>query len=253
MGTLLKMQHSVSEAEWAARVELAALYRIVDRLGMTDVIYNHITVKVPGEDSQFLINPLGFHYSEVTASNLVKIDLDGTILASAAGSKVNRPGFVIHSAIHAARHDISCIAHTHTVAGLAVASMECGLLPLNQNALRFTGDIAYHDYEGPVLHSEEQERIVANLGKKNVLILRNHGLLVCGKGIAEAYLNLWCLEVACRMQVAALSCGQPLTKPNENALAASEAAYRALRKRSAALEWAAEKRLLDRECSDYRN
>jgi ribulose-5-phosphate 4-epimerase/fuculose-1-phosphate aldolase len=249
--SVLKVGRDVSEAEWAARVDLAAFYRIVDQLGMTDVIYNHITLKVPDAEGQFLINPLGLHYSEVTASNLVKIDLDGNILQSASGAKVNRPGFVIHSAIHAARHDIACIAHTHTVAGLAVASTECGLLPLNQNALRFWGDIAYHDYEGPVLHPEEQARIVADLGSRNTLILRNHGLLVCGIGVAETYLSLWCLETACRMQVAALSCGQPLVMPDEKAIAQSEVAYGMLRKRTARMEWDAARRLLDRQCTDY--
>jgi ribulose-5-phosphate 4-epimerase/fuculose-1-phosphate aldolase len=247
------IREQVSAEEWAVRVDLAAFYRIVDQLGMTDVIYNHITAKVPGCENQFLINPLGLHYSEITASNLLKINLEGDVLlASPAGYGINLPGLAIHSAIHAARPDVGCVAHTHTPAGVAVASLQCGLLPLNQNALRFTGDLAYHDYEGPVLDGAEKERLVADLGDRNTMILRNHGLLVCGRGIGEAYLSLWCLEVACRMQLDTLSSGQPLNMPSDEAVKASEKAYRFLRKRSADLEWSAARRLLDKVCSDYR-
>jgi ribulose-5-phosphate 4-epimerase/fuculose-1-phosphate aldolase len=248
----------VSAAEWEARVELAAFYRIVSQLQMTDVIYNHITVRVPGTQDQFLINPLGLDYSEIFASSLVKIDLEGNIvLPSPTGLGVNQAGFVIHSAIHAARHDIECIAHTHTVAGVAVASLKCGLLPLNQNALRFIGDLAYHDYEGPALRDDEKARLVANLGTCSTMILRNHGLLVCGRSIAEAYTNLWCLEVACRMQVSSLSCGQELNVISREALRNSAEIYGLLRKGGMnnylgpTLEWSAARRVLDKHTTDY--
>jgi ribulose-5-phosphate 4-epimerase/fuculose-1-phosphate aldolase len=247
------IQKSVSDQEWEVRVELAAFYRIVSQLDMTDVIYNHITARVPGTLDQFLINPLGLDYSEITASSLIKIDIQGNILTPSPSTYgVNRPGFVIHSAIHMARHDISCIAHTHTPSGVAVASMKCGLLPLNQNAIRFTAELAYHDYEGPVLEESEKGRLVADLGDKSIMILRNHGLLVCGHSIAQTYLNLWCLETACRMQVQTLSCGQPLNMPSEAAIKATEKAFSRMRKRAGDLEWTAARRLLDKVTTDYK-
>jgi ribulose-5-phosphate 4-epimerase/fuculose-1-phosphate aldolase len=246
--------------EWRARVELAAFYRVVSQLQMTDLIYNHITVRVPGTRDQFLINPFGLDYAEITASSLVKIDLEGRIvLPSPTGYGVNPAGFVIHSAIHAARHDVECVAHTHTSAGVAVSSLKCGLLPLNQNALRFTGDLAYHEYEGVVLQEEEKASLVADLGNHYSMILRNHGLLVCGRSIAEAYVNLWCLETACRMQVQTLSCGREVNTVSEAALRSSEAVYATLRKggmdnyAGPALEWAAARRMLDKFTTDYMN
>jgi ribulose-5-phosphate 4-epimerase/fuculose-1-phosphate aldolase len=225
---------------------------------MTDVIYNHISMRVPRTRDQFLINPFGLDYSEITASSLVKVDLEGNIvLASPMGYGVNQAGFVIHSAIHAVRHDVECIAHTHTPAGVAVSSLKCGLLPLNQNALRFTGDLAYHDYEGPAVRDDEKARLVADLGSHDTMILRNHGLLVCGRSIADAYVNLWCLETACRMQVATLSCGQPLNLLSGDALQNSEEIYAQMRKgpvgnyEGASLEWSAARRVLDQHTTDY--
>lgn len=257
---LSAIRDAVSAAEWQARVELAAFYRIVGQLQMTDVIYNHITVRVPGRRDQFLINPLGLDYSEVTASSLVKIDLEGNIvLKSPTGYGVNQAGFVIHSAIHAVRHDIECVAHTHTPDGVAVSSLKCGLMPLNQNAMRFTGDLTYHDYEGPALRDDEKARLVADLGDHNNMILRNHGLLVCGRSIAEAYVNLWCLEIACRMQVKTLSCGQELYMPSEESLRNSEELHSKMRKGGLnnyvgpTLEWSAARRVLDKVTTDYMN
>jgi ribulose-5-phosphate 4-epimerase/fuculose-1-phosphate aldolase len=249
----------VSAAEWETRVELAAFYRVVSGLGMTDLIHNHITARVPGTLDAFLINPFGLDYAEITASSLLKIDLDGELLPpSPRDGPVNRAGFVVHSAIHAARHDLACVAHTHTRAGVAVASLECGLLPLNQNALRFEGDLAYHDYEGPALNLEERARLVADLGDCDNMILRNHGLIAAGSTVAQAYINLVSLETACRMQVDALSCGQPLRQVSPEAVAASRAVYAAGRRPNdprmlaGTMEWTAARRRLDAASEDYK-
>ncbi len=167
----------VSPEEWKARVDLAACYRLIDLYGMSDLIANHVSVRVPGEPGHFLINAYGLLYEEMTASSLIKIDLDGNVIAKPPFDYgVNRAGFVIHAAIHRARHDALCVIHTHTAAGMAVSSLECGLMPMNQTAMRFA-HCAYHDYEGVVLNLEEQERLVADLGQCDLMILRNHGLL----------------------------------------------------------------------------
>ena len=176
----------VSEEEWKARVDLACAYRLVAQQGWLHGIANHISMRVPGEDEHFLLNPYGLEYREVTASSLVKIDLDGNKIMDGPFG-VNRAGFVIHSAIHTARKDITCAIHTHTPAGMAVSSLKCGLLPLNMSAIRFHNRIAYHDYEGVTLDTEERERIAEHLGDKYAMILRNHGLLTLGRNIGEAY------------------------------------------------------------------
>jgi ribulose-5-phosphate 4-epimerase/fuculose-1-phosphate aldolase len=251
----------VSADEWNVRVELAAFYRVVSQLGMTDMIYNHISVRVPGTLDAFLINPFGLDYSEITASSLVKVDLDGNVLLpSPTGYGANPAGFVIHSAVHAARHDLACVAHTHTPAGVAVASMKCGLLPLSQNAIRFMDDVGYHDYEGPSLEDGERERLAANMGTRHILILRNHGLLVGGRDIAHAYVNLHALENACRMQVETMACGQELNLPSTQSLETSRRIFAAARKAGPMknyigpeLEWQAAKRKLDRITTEYMN
>jgi ribulose-5-phosphate 4-epimerase/fuculose-1-phosphate aldolase len=198
----------VSPEEWQARVDLAACYRLVDLYDMTYLIYNHITVRVPGTD-QFLINLYGLTYKEITASSLAKVDLDGNIVWKPEGTDygINGAGYVIHSAIHKARNDIDAVIHTHSVAGMAISAMRCGLLPLTQNAMRFDGHIGYHDYEGPALSMDEQQRLVADLGPHNAMVLRNHGLLTAGASIPEAFNLLYQLETACQAQVAALSAG----------------------------------------------
>ena len=202
------VKDQVSPEEWQARVDLAACYRLVDLYDMTYLIYNHITVRVPGTD-QFLINLYGLTYKEITASSLAKVDLDGDIVWKPDGTDygINGAGYVIHSAIHKARNDINAVIHTHSVAGMAIAAMRCGLLPLTQNAMRFDGHIGYHDYEGPALSMDEQQRLVADLGPHNAMILRNHGLLTAGASIPEAFNLLYQLETACQAQVAALSAG----------------------------------------------
>jgi ribulose-5-phosphate 4-epimerase/fuculose-1-phosphate aldolase len=199
----------VSPEEWKARVDLAACYRLVDLYDMTYMIYNYITVRVPGTD-QFLINLYGLTYKEITASSLVKVDLDGNIVWKPKGTDygINAAGYVIHSAIHKARKDINSVIHTHSIAGMAVAAMRDGLLPLTQNSMRFSGHIGYHDYEGPALSMDEQQRLVADLGDNNAMILRNHGLLAAGPSVPEAFNLLYQLETSCRAQVQALSAGR---------------------------------------------
>jgi ribulose-5-phosphate 4-epimerase/fuculose-1-phosphate aldolase len=190
-----------SSEEWALRLELAACYRLFDYLGWTEMIFNHITLRVPGPEHHFLINPFGLHYSEVTASNLVKIDLDGKIVGH-SDYPVNPAGFVIHSALHAAVPHAHCIMHTHTTSGMAVASSRRGLAPTNRYAASVLDSVAYHDFEGPSVHDDEKARLVRDLGDKHILILRNHGLLVHGPAIPDAFLILLKLERACETQVA---------------------------------------------------
>ena len=217
------MKAGISEAEWAARVELAACYRLVARGGMDDLIYNHITLRVPGEEHHLLINAYGLRYSEITASNLCKIDADGQIIAkSDLPYGINHAGYVIHGAVHDAREDARCVIHTHTRAGVAVSAMKCGLLPISQTALRFTRRIGYHDFEGPVFNLDERARLVRNLDQNDALILRNHGLLVCGRTVGEAFHLIQRLEVACQVQVDVMAAGQEIHYPSPAAQEATE-------------------------------
>src|SRR3989440_3268564 len=192
------IRDQVSPEEWQARLELAACYRLVDSYGMTDLIYNHITARIPGSQDHLLINLYGMLYSEITASSLVKIDLDGEIVWKPdTDYGINKSGYVIHGAIHRARGDVACVLHTHTRAGMAVAAMKCGLLPLSQTAIRFVGHIGYHDYEGPAVGLRERQRIVKDLGPHDALIMRNHGLLTCGASIPQAFHTMYQLELSC--------------------------------------------------------
>ena len=188
------------------RVELAAAYRLIAEFGMDDSIFTHISAKAPADEGEhaFLINPYGLRFDEVSAGKLVTIDLDGTILNDPYGAGINKAGFTIHSAVHAARPDIACVLHTHTVAGVAVASMKEGLLPLNQWSAPFHNRLAYHDYEGIALNHDERTRIVEDLGDKKAMILRNHGLLTCGSSVGEAFRMMMDLDRACQAQVANL-------------------------------------------------
>jgi len=221
------VRESVSAAEWEARVNLAAAYRLTEIYGMTEMTANHISCRVPGEEGHFLINPYGMLYEEVTASSLVKIDLDGNILFNATEHGVNRAGFVIHSAIHAARHDVDCVAHTHTAAGMAVSAMECGLLPIAQTTMRFL-HVAYHDFEGIADDEGERERLVADLGEHNAMVLRNHGLLVCGQSVGDAFHLLFRMERSCQTQIMALSCNTKLMFPPREV---SQATFEKMNKR----------------------
>ena len=201
----------MSEAEWAARQELAGCYRVFDMLGWSEMIYNHITVKVPDEDGAFLINRFGLHFSEVTASSLVKIDIDGNVLGDPA--PVNRAGFVQHAVFHRNLPHAHCIMHTHTTAGMAVSALEGGLRPTNFYATAFAGQLGYHDFEGVTVRDEEGARLIRSLGDKRAMFLRNHGILVMGRTLPEAFLTHWSLQRACEIQLATMSMGTPLEVP----------------------------------------
>lgn len=205
-----------AETETQVREQLAGLYRLVAHLRMTDIIDTHISARVPGPHEHFLINRYGVLFHEMTADSLVKVDLQGNPVDSgdAESSRINAAGFTIHSAVHMARHDIACVIHTHTQAGIAVACQKHGLLPLSQHALRFYERIGYHDYEGIALELGERERLIADLGGHYAMILRNHGLLAAGRSIAEAFVNIHFLERACQIQNTALACGAELSYPS---------------------------------------
>lgn len=205
-----------TDAERAARVELAACYRVFDHLGWTEMIFNHITLKVPGAEDLFLINPFGLHYREVTASNLVTIDLAGNPVRPTV-HPINRAGFVIHSAIHGAHPHIRCVMHTHTTTGMAVASLDAGLAHDTFYGAQLYGRVAYHEFEGVTVNEGEQQRLLSSMGDKQLLILRNHGLLACGQTIPEAFMWLWTLQRACDVQIAAASAG-PLHKLGAEAI-----------------------------------
>ena len=232
------LKGQVSLEEWDARVELAACYRLMDRYGMTDLIYNHITAKVPGTE-HFLVNLYGLLYKEITASSLVKIDLEGNIISKPdTDYTYNRSGYVIHGAIHKARPDVGAIIHTHTRAGMGVAAQKEGLRPLTQTSMRFIGHISYHDYEGPAIDLAEQARIVQDLGVHNALILKNHGLLTCGPSVPEAFNLMYQLEMACRAQVDALSA--EVAEPDADTVAHTANLYQpGTRRPYGILEWPA--------------
>lgn len=204
----------MDSSEATLRVALAACYRIFDYLGWDELIFNHITAKVPGEHGHFLINPYGLHYSEVKASNLIKVDIDGNVIDDSP-YKPNPAGMIIHSAIHAARPDAHCIGHIHSNAGMTVACQREGLRFDNFYSLSLYNRVAYHDFEGVTTNPDEKPRLVANLGDKNLLILRNHGLLTCGKTLPEMFLNMWLMQRACEVQIAVDSTGKdniPISK-----------------------------------------
>jgi ribulose-5-phosphate 4-epimerase/fuculose-1-phosphate aldolase len=211
------VREQVSSEEWDARINLAAAYRLTALYGYTEMIANHISCRVPGHHDQFLINPYGMLYEEIDASCLIKVDVEGNTLFNATDYNVNVAGFVIHSAIHMARHDVDCVAHTHTPAGMAVSAMECGLLPLAQTSMRFV-HIGYHDFEGIADDVGERERLVRDLGEHEAMILRNHGLLVVGRTIPAAFNLLYRMERACEVQVMALSCNTKLIIPSTEIL-----------------------------------
>ena len=206
------LRGQVSDEEWKARVQLAAAYRIFDHLGWTELIYNHISLRLPGSETHFLINPFGLHYSEVTASNLVKIDLQGRIVGDSAWP-VNPAGFTPHATIHAHIPNAHCVMHTHTTAGLAVACLEDGLSISNFYSAQLFGKLAYHDFEGITVHADEGPRLLASIGDRPAVILRNHGLLAWGSDLPRAFAILWLLQRACEIQLATLSMGTPRLVP----------------------------------------
>lgn len=203
------MKDQVSADEWQLRCDLAACYRLVALYGWTDLIFTHISARVPGPGHQFLINPYGMMFDEITASSLIKVDQDGNKLSESA-LPVNRAGFVIHSAIHAAREDAQCVIHTHTRAGVAVSAQRDGVLPISQQSTFVLASLAYHDYEGVALHHAEKPRLQQDLGTANFLMLRNHGLLTVGASIPDAFLAMYIFESACQIQLAAQAGGGEL-------------------------------------------
>ncbi|TNE39638.1 MAG: class II aldolase/adducin family protein [Alphaproteobacteria bacterium] len=208
-------QNSVSDEEWQLRVDLAAAYRLVAMFGWDDLIFTHISARLPGDEDHFLINPYGMMFEEITASSLVKIDMDGEIVGTSA-YPVNPAGFTIHSAVHEVRHDAACVIHLHTAAGTAVATQEEGLMPLNQTSLVIREQIAYHEYEGIALDHSERPRLQKDLGDKNLMLLWNHGTLALGPSVAEAFLGMYFLERACEMQVASLAGDRKLHYPADS-------------------------------------
>jgi ribulose-5-phosphate 4-epimerase/fuculose-1-phosphate aldolase len=206
------VQAQVSPAEWALRVDLAAAYRLVALYGWDDLIFTHLSARVPGPDHHFLINPYGMLFDEITASSLVKVDLQGRKVM-ASPHEINPAGFTIHSAIHAAREDALCVMHTHSLNGVAVSTQKNGLLPISQQSLFVLASLGYHDYEGVALLDDEKPRLVRDLGDRNFLMLRNHGLLTVGRNPAEAFLAMYIFEAACRVQVLAQGGGELLRIP----------------------------------------
>ena len=252
---ITSIRQEAQSPEWAVRVELAACYRLLAYYKMTDLIYTHSTVRVPGEPGHFLINPYGYRWEEITASSLVKIDVNGNKVGDSP-HRVNPAGFTIHSAVHMSRHDAACVIHTHTRAGMAVAATRDGLLPINQIALSFYSRIGIHDYEGIALDLDERERIIADLGPTNcALILRNHGLLAVGRSVPEAFQTIFYIERACEVQVAALSMGRELVMPPEDVCekVGAQNAQMNFDDGDLQLEWAAHLRMLDALDPSYRN
>jgi ribulose-5-phosphate 4-epimerase/fuculose-1-phosphate aldolase len=248
----LSVRDRVSAQEWETRVDLAACYRLAAHYRMTDLIYTHISARVPGPEHHFLINAFGLLWSEISASTLVKVTLDGEIVDDPTGSGINRAGYVIHSAVHRARVEVQCVMHTHTQAGIAVSAQEQGLLPISQHAMRFTNAIGYHDYEGLALELDEQTRLVRDLGTHKAMILRNHGLLTCGESIPEAFDLMYYLERACQSQIAAAAGGTKLRVPPADVAAKTAAQFKGLPYKQKRTEWKAHLRMLDALDASYR-
>ncbi len=253
---IASLEGKVSEAEWQTRIDLAACYRLVAHFGMSDMMANHITLRVPGEDNAFLTNPYGMMYEEMTASCLIKLDHDGNVLHKPDFGELNyglnKPGFILHSAVHKARPEVNCVIHTHTAAGMAVSSLACGLLPINQTSMRFL-KVSYHDYMGVVLDMAEQAVLVKDLGNTDAMVLRNHGLLTCGRSVGEAFNWMHRMELSCRAQLAAMACNTPLQQVSAHVLEETFQNYQPnIRRPYGVMEWPALLRMLDRADPSYR-
>lgn len=247
------VRKQVSAEEWVVRQDLAAAYRLVALYGWDDMIFTHLSARVPGKEPHFLINPYGFLFDEITASSLVKIDLDGNVVLD-NGYRVNAAGFTIHSAIHMAREDAHAVMHLHTDAGVAVSCMKEGLLPLNQTALLVSDDVAQHEYEGVALELDERERLTADLGRKNAMLLWNHGTLAVGHTVGECFIRMYYLERACAIQVKALA-GSGLHMPSHHSVDATTrlGAMPGMFGMVSTLAWPALRRKLDRLDRGYQN
>jgi ribulose-5-phosphate 4-epimerase/fuculose-1-phosphate aldolase len=241
---------SINAAEWEQRVTLAACYRLVEHFGWTDLIYTHISARVPGEPGHFLLNRFGLLFDEVTASNLIKVDLDGNLIGD-TDAPMHKAGFVVHSAIHGGREDVDCVIHTHSKAGVAVAATKDGLLPISQHAQLFYGRVSYHDYEGLAIDIDERARLVRDLADNPVMILRNHGLLAVGPSIPLAFSNLFNLQFACETQVLATVGGAALNVPPPK-VSAHTAKLAVDPQAPFGTEWPGLLRMLDRKDGSYR-
>jgi len=246
------LRDQVSDEEWQTRVDLAACYRLVARNGWDDLIYTHISARVPGEGHAYLINPLELHFHEITASSLIKVDPEGNVLSQTPYT-TNPAGLVIHGAVHGAREDAGCVIHLHTVAGTAVATQKEGLLPITQAALLFYDNIAYHDYEGLAVDEAERDRLVADFGDKTAMILRNHGTMVAAPTVSKAFVTMHFLERACQMQIAAQAGGGELNMPSAKAQQQVRQASEQAFARGGIMEWPGLLRLLDQEDPSFRD
>jgi ribulose-5-phosphate 4-epimerase/fuculose-1-phosphate aldolase len=245
------LEHRVSPEEWQTRIDLAACYRLAAQFGWSDLVFSHITARVPDCEGQFLINPYGMMFDEITASSLIKIDIDGNKLDDSP-FPVNPAGFMIHSAIHAVRHDAYCVLHTHSLNGVAVSAQKNGVLPLSQQSIFVLSSLAYHSYEGVALNEDEKPRLVADLGDMTYLMLRNHGLLTLGKTIADAFLNMYIFEAACTIQLRAQSGGGELIPIPQSIISGAQQQAKAVtRSQGGMLAWPGLLRRLDRTDPSY--
>ena len=249
---IASLKKVVSAEEWQLRVDLAACYRLVALYGWTDLVFTHVSARIPGPDHHFLINPYGLMFDEITASSLVKVDLQCNKVIDSP-FPVNPAGFVIHSAIHEARDDAQCVLHTHTRAGIAVSAQKCGILPISQQSTFVLGSLAYHAYEGVALRDDEKTRLQADLGQANFLMLRNHGLLVCGTSIADAFVNMYTFENTCRIQLDAQAGGELITVDPRILDGVAQAVKAVTRGGAGALVWPALLRKLDRLDASYKD
>ncbi len=240
-----------TKEEWENRVNLSACYHLADHFQMTDIIWNHITAKTSNKKETFLINQFGLRYDEVTASNLLEIDLEGNIVSGAGD--INYTGYIIHGAVHKARKEINCVMHTHTRAGLAISCLKDGLKPIFQDAAIFHNRVSYHDWQGMSTEADECKDISKNLGKNKVMILRNHGLLTCGETIGEAFILMYYLDKTCKNQLDTMSTGKPVIVPSDNIMEYAAGQYEDPRFRLGHHEWPALLRLLDQKNSIYKN
>lgn len=244
-------RHAVSDDEWQARVDLAAAYRLVALFGWDDLVFTHISARVPGQSDQFLINPYGMAFDEITASSLIKVDEHGTKIDDSP-FPVNPAGFVIHSAVHAGRPDVGCVLHTHTAHGIAVSAQKAGVLPLSQQSIFVLASLAYHAYEGVALRDDEKARLVADIGDKTFLMLRNHGLLTVGPTVADAFLSMYTFESVCAIQVRAQAGGGELVTVAPEIIATAQAQARVVTKGlGGGIAWPALLRRLDRQLPGY--
>lgn len=251
MHAVESLKNKVSEEEWALRVDLAAAYRLVALFGWDDIVFTHLTARIPGPDHHFLINPYGMLFDEVTASSLVKVDLQGNKVGDSPFD-INPAGFNIHSAIHAAREDAQCVMHTHSLNGVAVSAQKEGVLPLSQQSTLVLASLAYHDYEGIVLNEDEKPRLVNDLGDALFLMLRNHGLLTVGKSIADAFLFMYTFEAACTIQVRSLAGAREMLPVKQEIVdGVKQAVELVTLGMGGDLAWAGLKRRLDRRNPGY--